>query len=395
MKRRLLFDRIVKYLTSKEALIITGMRQVGKTVLMRQIYEHLGNKPKLWFDFDNPFEQKYFEDEDYRIIFQRLQREANIQKEKLTVFIDEIQNFPQITKIMKYLIDHYKVKFIVSGSSNYYLRNLFPESLSGRKFIFELAPLSFREYLYFKGKIERKDCEINKLSAIDQRKSVFSYKNKEKDYEDFLNYGSFPAVVVSDNYDEKKEILNNIQKSFFEKDLKLLTDYKDIRELRDLIILLLPRIGSKLDVSKIASELGVERYKIYSYLELLQGIYMIRLLPKFSKSIDRTTAGGKKIYFTDNGIVNSIGSVNEGQMLENAAVNQLSEYGALSYYSKENTSEIDVVIEKKIAAEIKLRGTKSDFNGLSRLAKNLGLSESYIVNRYFSKEKGFIPSLEL
>lgn len=395
MKRRLLFDKILKFLDKKEAIVITGMRQVGKTVLMRQVYEYLGNKPKLWFDFDNPFEQKIFEDDDFRSIYQRLISEILGKGEKVFVFIDEIQNFPQITKVMKYLIDHYGVKFIVSGSSNYYLRNLFPESLSGRKFIFDLSPMSFREYLYFKDRLERKECKVRLLAKINKDKSVFSHKSREKDYEDYLKYGGFPAVVVAYNHEEKEEILKSIHKSFFEKDLKLLSDYADIRELRDLLLLLLPRVGSRIDVTKLASELGVERYKIYSYLELLQGTYMIRLLPKFSKSIDRVVAGGKKIYFTDNGILNSIGKVNEGQELENSVVNQLSDYGSMSFYSKENTSEIDLIIDKKIACEVKLRGTESDFKSLSRISKSIGLSEKYIVNRYYSEEDGFIPAADL
>ena len=73
----------------------------------------------------------------YRELCKLAQAKAS---EKITVFIDEIQNFPEITIIIKYLMDHYNVKFILTGSSNYYLRNLFPESLSGRKFLYILPP---------------------------------------------------------------------------------------------------------------------------------------------------------------------------------------------------------------------------------------------------------------
>lgn len=51
--------------------LITGMRQVGKTTLMRQVYEEV-KEPKIWFDFDNPLDQKVFEDEDYEVIYKRL-----------------------------------------------------------------------------------------------------------------------------------------------------------------------------------------------------------------------------------------------------------------------------------------------------------------------------------
>lgn len=144
MKKRLLAYELERYLFSKEALVITGMRQVGKTTLLKQIFDEMGNSAKLWFDFDNPIDQKLFEDIDYKNIFEKLKKMVG--SDKFIIFIDEIQNFPEITKIIKYLIDHYGVKFIVTGSSNYYLKNLFPESLSGRKFVFELPPMNFRRW---------------------------------------------------------------------------------------------------------------------------------------------------------------------------------------------------------------------------------------------------------
>src|SRR3989338_6649995 len=108
MKKRLLFDEIMKYISHKNALIITGMRQVGKTTLMKQIFDELPNVPKLWFDFDNPLDHNIFEDIEYRNINQRLWSQASSSRkgQRLYVFIDEIQNFPPITKVIKYLIDH-------------------------------------------------------------------------------------------------------------------------------------------------------------------------------------------------------------------------------------------------------------------------------------------------
>ena len=72
MKKRAIFQEIIKYLEKKEALVITGMRQVGKTTLMRQVYDSLESKAKLWFDFENPLEVKNFEDIDYDNIYKRM-----------------------------------------------------------------------------------------------------------------------------------------------------------------------------------------------------------------------------------------------------------------------------------------------------------------------------------
>src|SRR3989338_7516391 len=197
MKKRFLYYELVKYLNHKNALLITGMRQVGKTTLMRQVYEKV-KEPRLWFDFDNPLDQKVFEDIDYQAVYKRLTGMAK-RGAKLSVFIDEIQNFPEITKVIKYLIDHHSVKFYLTGSSNFYLKNLFPESLSGRKFLHELPPLSFQEYLYFKDVVSLKEVQNFTLQGAYKKNSIFAHKGRISEYEDFFTYGGFPEVVTTED----------------------------------------------------------------------------------------------------------------------------------------------------------------------------------------------------
>ncbi len=398
MKKRTLFYTLKKHILGKEALVITGMRQVGKTTLLRQIYEELDSKvSRLWFDFDNPLEMRMFEDNDYRVIYERLQNMVEGgKKERLYIFIDEIQNFPAITKVIKYLIDHYQTKFFLTGSSNFYLKNLFPESLSGRKFLYDLPPLSFKEILYFKDKISLDDMLVEKkilptIRSIDQ----FVFKKFETEYNNYLQYGGFPAVVTADELSLKTEILTNIFKSFFEKDIKILSDYKDVKDLRDLLLLLVPRVGSMLDINKLSSEMGINRVKLYGLLEFLQGAFMIRLLPKFSRSVDKSVAGGKKVYFSDTGLLNIIGKINDSQLLENSLINQLAEYGHLSFYNYRNTAEIDVILNKEIAFEIKTKGIDSDYTKLKGLSEGLKLKKYFVISKILTEKSGFISALQI
>ncbi|MFA6475219.1 MAG: ATP-binding protein [Patescibacteria group bacterium] len=383
MKKRLLFHTLLDNLDHKNALVITGMRQVGKTTVLKQLFDEIHDYPKLWFDFDNPLDQKIFEDVDYNNIYQRLQRQAKATKKRLYIFLDEIQNYPTITKVIKYLIDHYQVKFIVTGSSSFYLKNLFPESLSGRKFLYELAPLSFQEILYFFDQIDLAELQSYTIELAVQPQHLEQFTTRQELYKDYLTYGGFPEVVLTSDYTVKQNILKNIFTSFFEKDLKLLSDYKDIRELRDLILLLAPRVGSLLDISRIANELNVDRKKIYYYLEFLQATFFLRLLPKFSQSVDRAVAGGKKVYLTDTGLLRLLGQVNEAQVFENTVVNQLAQYGEVSFYNKRNTAEIDVILNKKIAFEVKTTATTSDVKKLAVLSDNLGLAQYYLVSKNY------------
>src|SRR3989344_3494871 len=203
MKKRVLFYELVKHIYHKNALLITGMRQVGKTTLMRQIFDEV-NEPKLWFDFDNPLDQKTFEDIDYKVIYKRIAGMSS-KKGRISVFIDEIQNFPKVTQVIKYLIDHYGVKFYLTGSSSFYLKNLFPESLSGRKFLYELSPLSFQEYLYFKDVVSLKEVQNFTLQDAYKKSSIFTHKARIAEYEDFFTYGGFPEVVTTE--DKKTKIM--------------------------------------------------------------------------------------------------------------------------------------------------------------------------------------------
>lgn len=378
MKKRCLFNEIARYLDHKNALVITGMRQVGKTTLMKQLFETVSG-PKLWFDLENPLEMKIFENIDYDGIYQELLRRMAVpERERLFVFIDEIQNLPQITRVIKYLLDKYGVKFIVTGSSNYYLRNLFPESLSGRKFLFVLPPMDFQEILYFKDKAGYIQREENTFDPAPN--NMIDYKRFEGDYNEYLEFGGLPEVVLTPDVKTKKEVLNNIFTSFFQKDLRLLADITDVRELRDLILLLVPRTGNIIEITKLSSALGITRQKVYNYLEFLQGIFFIRLVPKFSSSVDRSVAGGKKVYFADNGILNTIGRVNDGQLFENAVANQLARYGELSYYNKRNSAEIDFILNKEAAIEVKLNGSRQEYDKLIKLSASLGIGRNYLIS---------------
>lgn len=333
-----------------------------------------------------------FEEIDYNKIFRSLEKSLNSQGKRIYVFIDEIQNLPEITKIIKYHIDHFNVKFVVTGSSNYYLKNLFPESLSGRKFLFVLPPLSFSEYLYFHDKIEFEEvAEYNFLSVL-AKQSKIEYEKRSLDYENYIEFGGFPEVVLTKDIETKKAVLKNIFSSFFEKDIKILTDIKDIRELRDLILLLVPRTGNILDITKLSGELEINRVKLYSYIEFLQGVFFLNLVTKFSKSIDRSVAGGKKVYFADTGILNIIGKVNEGQLFENAIANQLKEFGDLSFFNQRNTAEIDFILNKEVAFEVKINATEKDLKRTTYLAEKIGIKESYLISRKYSEtERTIFP----
>ncbi len=380
--RRKILEHIEPWLEAREIIVITGMRRVGKTTLLQMIYDQIPSANKVFLDLENILEQKVFEETDYNNIWSNLRAYGITQKEKAYIFLDEIQAMPQVVKAVKYLYDHYDIKFFLTGSSSFYLKNLFPESLAGRKVIFEMFPLTFEEFLIFKQvKTERQTTFKDKA----RQKNRIAYEKTKKYFEEYLTFGGFPQVVLADDESQKKLYLKDIFTSYFEMDIRRLADFRQMSAFRDLLLLLMQRVGSRLEISKLASEIGISRETVYSYLAFLEGSYFISRIAPFSRNVDREVSGARKVYFCDNGMINLFGKVSDGALLENAVFMNLRHLGKVNYYQKRSGAEIDFILpDHRIALEVKKRADEKDFKKLKRLCDALNLNECYIISQDYS-----------
>ncbi|MDP4011768.1 MAG: ATP-binding protein [Candidatus Roizmanbacteria bacterium] len=390
--KRSILPQIEKYIEKKEIIVLTGMRRVGKTTLLKQVFDGIKSENKILLDIENPLTRSYFEEIDFNNIWNNLGVEGLDKTKKAYIFLDEIQAMPEITKAIKYLYDHYDVKFFVTGSSSYYLKNLFPESLAGRKFEFELFPLSFEEFLLFKG-VENPFYKSITMTA--QYKNKIKYEKTKQYYAEYMLWGGFPEVVLESNLETKKMKLNDIFKAYFEKEVKGLADFSNLSRFRDLMILLVSRVGSKLDISKLASEVGTSRQTINSYLSFLQATYFLSLVPPFSKNIDREVSGSNKVYICDTGLINLLEKVSMGSVLENAVFLNLKKYGKLQYYDKRKGGEIDFILNENCALEVKNKAIDQHFNALKKMSQTLGLKNYYIVGNLFVDKNYVIEAQDL
>jgi len=386
--RRKIQDQIEAQINSREIIVITGMRRVGKTTLMRMVYDKVESNNKVFLDIDNILDQKIFEEEDYNNIVLNLGAYGINNNVKIYIFLDEIQAKPEIVRAIKYLYDHYEIKFFLTGSSSYYLKNLFPESLAGRKIIFELFPLSFEEYLVFK---EIETSFPGELIDKEKLKNKISFEKLTKIYEGYLNYGGFPQVVLAKDDRQKQLYIKDIFTSYFEIDVRGMADFKNISRFRDLLLLLLQRVGSKLDISRLSSELGVSRPTIYSFLSFLESTYFISLISPYSRNVDKEITGTKKVYICDNGMLTQFSKVSDGARLENAIFQNLRKYGLVNYFHKRSGAEIDFILPERLTAiEVKNRATKQDFFKLQKNAEKLQMKEWFLVSREYVDGKGFV-----
>ena len=376
--RREILNEIEPYIDTPEAVIITGMRRTGKTTLMQLIQEKIKIPNTLFLDLENPINRRYFEEENYEKIKSAFEFLGLDFSKRACVFLDEIQHVKKLPSVIKYFIDHYRVKFIVTGSASFYLKNLFSESLSGRKVIFELFPLTFREFLTFRQEKLSIPDDMGKITeAVFNTVSVF--------YDEYLNFGGFPEVVLKNSAKEKARAIEDIFTSFFQLEVLQLGDFRRNDVIRDLMLMLIQGTGSKLDIQRISRDLKVSRPALYNYIAFLEGTYFISTVRPFSRGRNTELRKMPKVYICDTGIANHFGRLDPGQIFENGIFQNLRNRGAVNYYQRKSGVEIDFILNREEAFEVKITPREPALRKLRALAAELGLKGYRIVSRNFTE----------
>lgn len=360
--------------------MITGARQVGKTTTVQWLLSQVQSTNQYYFDLENIRNRNLFSVEDYDSIINEFQNLGLDTSERMYIALDEIQLLPHLPSLIKYLHDHYQIKFIVTGSSSYYLKNLFSESMAGRKIIYELFPLSFAEFLNFK----EEEYSLPEF-AFDLKFSEFAYAKLKHLYDEYLEFGGLPKVVLTKNTKEKKRLLTSIFSSYINLDVQSLSDFRSLQDFSRLVQLLAARIGNKVNVNNFSEILGLSRQTINSYLEFMEQTYLIRLIKPLSTSSDVQLRVAPKLYFVDTGIAHVNYDMSLGARYENAVCHQLflhantTAFGRDLNYFDQDRSEIDFVLNKTQAFEVKETPVSADLSKLSRDADKAGLKEYRLI----------------
>jgi uncharacterized protein len=373
---RKILNELENHIPKRQITLLTGIRRSGKTTLIKHILSSkIKSKNKVYLDLERLDIRELFAEKNYENIVISLTNRGIDFSQKAYIALDEIQLLPSIASPIKYLYDNYKIKFILTGSSSYYLKNLFPESLAGRKKIFELYPLDFSEFLEFN------KCFYRTLPIDTIRYDPSEYERLKQHYELYLRFGGFPEVVLAKTNRDKKDLLNDIVSSYISIDIKTLADFKNEHNIYNLIKLLAKRAGTRLDYSKLSRTSGLSRPTVNNYIDLFEKTYLLTRIPVYTKSPDREIVKAKKLYFCDNGLLNTLAKVDGGTEFENAIFNQLRPLGKLQYYAKKTGLEIDFILNKKAAIEVKESPTISHIKKLSILAKAISLKKTYIIGK--------------
>lgn len=272
----MIFRDLAKNLEEKwnkgKVIVLIGPRQVGKTTLINFI---LKDKDYLFLDGD---------DNTVADIL------ANANTENLKsiignykyVFIDEVQRIPNIGLKLKIMVDQIKdVQVIVSGSSSLDINNVTQEPLTGRKFEFQMFPVSWQEF-----------------------ENSVGYIKAQQQLEIRLLYGMYPDVI--NNFGAEYEILKNLVSSYLYKDILALAGIRKSDVLEKILRALALQVGSEVSYNEIAQLVGVDKNTVNNYINLLEKSYVVFRLTSFSKNIRNEIKANKKIYFYDNGVLNML-----------------------------------------------------------------------------------------
>lgn len=378
MYERLTFKALEAHLSKKQVTVITGMRRVGKTTALHYLLEKVPHSNKLYLDLERIEFRHLFNQNSYTDIERGLTQLGINFGTPAVIALDEIQLVKNIPSVLKSLYDTNQVKFIVTGSSSFYLKNHFSESLAGRKKIFEMWPLDFREFLMFR--------EVWKPQiAVEKGKTFLRtfYDLYNPLYEEYIRFGGFPEVVLAASEADREDYLSDIINSYIELDIKLLSDFEMSDALYKLMLLLAGRAGSKVDYSKISGILGTNRHKVKDYIALLEYTYFIRLVRPLAKGIDKELTSQPKIYFSDTGVLNKLQKgLAGGHIFENAIANQLAMLGPLHYFEKSRSKEIDFILNETTAFEVKETPAKQHLTTLQVDTKAIGLQDCKLIGRY-------------
>ncbi len=377
---RLLYKKIIEDLCKKHISLIIGARQVGKTTLLKQVESKLKGKKELVHYFS-------LEDKDIlnlldktpKNLLQIINKPNN--KERIYVLIDEIQYLKDPSNFLKYHYDTYleQIKFIVTGSSSFYIDKKFNDSLAGRKRIFELSTLSLKEVLLFKG-------EEKLASCLNSNDMPLLYINKIKEFfYEYLIYGGYPEVVLNNSVKEKKMILKEIADSYAKKDA-IESNLSHQNSYIHLMKILADRIGALLNINSLASDIKLDNKTIYNYLMVMQKSFHLHCLYPFYKNISYELRKMPKVFFGDlgmrNSLINNFSSIgtreDKGDILENYIFNILKEkynMDNINFWRTQSQNEVDFIIKNEVNEQFayEVKYNKESFS----LSKYKGFIKAY------------------
>ena len=329
---RSILHELRKEIDAERLTVLNGPRRVGKTVLLRQLIDHLvSNRVKreriLYFSFDDSLT-------NIKSAFRAWESRygLNLRKGKYYVFLDEVQYVSGWGSQLKFIHENYpNVKAFVSGSSSLLLRKG-RESLAGRSREIMIGALSLDEYLLFSGQVSQSSVSFSAYS-----KYMMS---------------QFPAIALGKD-DSIYYVRDVVKKSIYE-DMPRLFGTANSEIVNEMFRVICRSPGEIIDYVDMAKDLGVDRDSVSKYFDAMSDSLLVRRLYNYSANARKSETKHKKFYpfITSYHLYTAPMLADESRIAETEVARVLD----AEFFWNHRGREIDFLADgKKVSVEVKLR----------------------------------------
>jgi predicted AAA+ superfamily ATPase len=315
------------------AVIISGMRRVGKSTLLAQMAHRLGRDGFYYLNFEDE-RLIGFQAQDANNLYQIL---VGVFGERRIFILDEIQNVPGWEHFVRRFMDlgH---KFYITGSNASLLSRELGTRLTGRYVPVELFPFSFREFLQIR---QSAVPDLNHLTTLEKARL-------QKSLDDYLQVGGIPDAL---NY-PGLNILRTLYDDVLYRDIATRYQLTGVQSLREIAFLLISNPAGMVNFNRLKSQFQLGSVNtVRAYIEYMENSWLLFTTRVYDYSLKRQQIAPKKIYCIDTGLVNSVGfnfSPNSGKLLENLVFLALRrQTREIYYYSTPGGFEVDFYLPEQ------------------------------------------------
>lgn len=334
-KKEKLIERDIdleKYLTTRQIVIITGVRRCGKSSLLFLLKESLklNDSGYCYFNFDD---ERVIP--DISVLDQIYNLHIEIYGKEPVLFFDEVQNIEGWEKFINRVYES-GIKVFVTGSNGLLLSSEISTSITGRNKTIQLFTFSFHEFLRLKGS------QYNPDLLTSTEKSLLI-----RDFNSYFSTSGFPLVIMEGDL----EFINSYFQDILYRDIIARYRLSQVNEIKQIGLYFASNVGKLFSYSTLQSIAGVKSLSsIKDYLFYYEQSFLFFYLKKFDYSVKKQIMNPKKVYAIDQGFIHRLGfsfSENKGRILENILLLQLLRSGKDIYYHS-GKYECDFLIKEGI-----------------------------------------------
>ena len=315
------------------AVIVSGLRRVGKSTLLTQMAHKLGKDGFYYLNFED---DRFigFQAEDANDLYQIL---VELFGERKIFVVDEVQNITGWEHFIRRFMEM-GFKFYITGSNASLLSWELGTRLTGRYVPVELFPFSFREFLQFRGQLTP---DLQRMTTAEKGmlKSALGA---------YLQMGGIPEAL---KYPEVP-LLRSLYDDVLYRDIATRYHLEAVTALKELAFYLMSNPAGLVSFNKLKEQFHLGSVNtIKSYIEYMENSWLVFSLNRYDFSVKRQLIARKKIYCIDSGLSNAVGfgfSPNKGKLLENLVFLALRQHAReIFYYTTPGGFEVDFYLPEE------------------------------------------------